>query len=169
MSHFAANNDPLTQVLAKLRTDLLADADIATLIKPANAPNLAGTDRNPIKPELMDADTPELSIMPTGTSYGPASSNTDHTLIQRFSVGVATLEVVLTKLFPVQFALYRAYCRHYRAYGSKIQGLDFDAQVRLLEGSNDLGDQNRKGTQGWSALLNIEVRMTFSNSDLDIT
>jgi len=169
--------DPITQVHRALRLALvLNDAEVAKLVKVGNCPDLTSlTLKDPIKQAgaVQDADLPELIISPVGGTAQLCFTNVDQVVTKRFSFRVATGHITThEKLYPVEWALYRSFARFYRSSGGTFNPpLTFGTAIRLVgEHSNSMSAiEEDKGIIGWTSLMTVEVRMTFTDATLDIT
>lgn len=165
------DTDPLTQVYRALRTYLLNDQYLKPLVKPKNFPDLTGQAEDPLLDEVQDANLPELVMSPSGAPAPFGRTNTELGLYQTYSIRVATGQVILNqKFFPTVFALFRAFRRLERGPAAQLLGLDFVQRCDQMD-RNDamkISDEDARGTAGWVALYQVQVRMMFTNQQLDI-
>lgn len=163
--------DPFTEAYRTLRTALLADDDVAAFIATRNCPDLTSTtDRRPIKTNIQDADCPEMLLVPIGqmTTY-TARTNTGHAVTRRYAIRVTAGEMVThARLHPVEFALFKAFCKIKRT--NNTLGLSYIEGVTLIDASTietNIGDAQR-GTLGWVTVFGVEIRFAFDDDTLQI-
>lgn len=166
----AEQTDPYTIVLGGLYTLLLRQTELARRVNARNIITFTGADRDPIKPEVSEADLPEIRIVAIGSrpmEHGSSSLSTDTAL---FEIQVASGDQRLDhQHFPLKWEIFRAMRT---GLDSTMKALRWNekqlvlstALVRATEGVLD-SDLNR-GIKGWSGLYGVEIEIQFRTLDL---
>ena len=169
---WALYRDPIIQVHDALWALLEAHAPLASMVKVKNRVKLSGSNRDPLKAEISDADLPELRITPSSSKPHLQRTSNGSSLVKRFRVEVATGDQrVDAGLFALEWEIYRALS----AWVQTLIVLTWNEKtyVRLArpitvqDGKSDV--DLIRGIRGWSALWECEVEMWFTTLDLKET
>lgn len=161
--------DPLSLVYDSIWTMLEAHADFASLVKVGNRTKFSGTNRNPMKEEILTADRPEVRLVATSSRMHLQRASNSSTWDVTLSLQVATGDQRLDyKIYPVMWAVFRALS----TWETHVKTLTWNAKTfvhlaRPQESTEgvDLPDMN-KGIIGWSTIWSYEVQMHFTTADL---
>jgi len=160
--------DPITQVYRAIRERLLADPDVARLLKRANAPDLTSTKgTDPLKSSVMDADLPELLVIPTGATYHVGRTNHAHAIRRNFQVRLVGRGPLLHEsVFPLEWSIFCAMVRMLR--DDPKLGLSFVERVEVRESTStySVADDAARGTGCWVTVASLVVDMCFSDEDI---
>lgn len=166
--------DPFSQcyfALAKLANE---SERLKSFVRPGNRIFWNGQAWTPPdKPEVSDADLPELAFNVTtlegkirGTSSGSSAK-------LGFDWVVATGDVNVQRgILPVMFAVYAAMTPWVTSLTPEVQpftwrGKSFIKRVDLVQANVGLTDPERnRGIRGWSSVWAAEVEMYFQTSDI---
>jgi hypothetical protein len=168
----AASTDPFTQVHAALWALLEGHAPLAALVKPGNRRKLTGDDRAADKDEYMDADLPELRLVPAGHRVHLYSTSSGHTIHQQYNVELSTGDQRLDTqsspagINPVKWEIIRALTKaapFVTGNNGKWLGLRFVRAIKpgtAIEGVAKAAE--RTDIQGWALALSLVVELEFA-------
>jgi len=161
-------DDPLSIVFKSLWNCAEASEHVTELVRLKNRIRL-DQNNDPIKRTVTDADLPELTLLTDGGNVGLQVTSSGTKITKNFAWMIATGQtLVCERILPVEFALVRAMKNWPEHVAQETwNGKRFVNVVRMndiTEGESD--PERNRGIKGWSALMNIEVEMTFQTGDL---
>jgi hypothetical protein len=170
-TYWASYADPISQVYDALWSMVEASPALADMIKTGNRIKYSGENRDPQKPEISDADMPELQIISVGTSPGLSRTSSGSSILKRFRVQVSTGDQRLDSgLYAIEWELYRAFVD----WATTLKSLTWNSKayvIKALPVSVQDGKSNnelQRGIRGWISLWECEVEMWFSTADMSL-
>ena len=124
---------------------------------------------NPVRHNIAAADLPELALLPVSGEANLHMNSSTSRVIRTYTWMLSTGNFKLAaSLFPMQFAIMQAMA----GWKSSLTALtwskkQFVKRLDLRDFKDGESDAKlNRGIQGWSSLLNVEVEMLFTTSDL---
>lgn len=156
--------DPFTQVYGATYDALVAHTPFTDLVKLGNRIRYDKTNPVPLKGSLLTADTPEVTLVPTGGPSEPTFSSSSAQLVQNLTIKEVSGDQRVQKiLFPLKWETIRAL----RIAGGTL-GLAFVNNLMVTEQEEAVDDfDESKGQQGWISEITIEVTMIIARSELE--
>lgn len=161
--------NPLRQVYSAFWSMLEAHSGFTDLVLVGNRIKFSGTAaRSPQKPEISDADLPEVRVVQTGLHPHLQRTSNGSSLVTRWAVQIASGDQRMPALMDVQWAIYRALM----GWETHVQALQWESKefvtvCRPLEVKVELTDRRaNRGIRGWSDVWAGEVIMWFATADL---
>ena len=172
----AAGIDPLSLAYNALWDMLEAHAPLTDLVTVGNRIKYDKIFHSTIKDVLTQSDLPELSIVPTGSSYGMKQTSNGTRLVEFYEVRLVSDEQRVAQqggFLPVKWEVLRAFI----GWEVKLStltwvgspGNKFVKRTSMNEISDDLLNEQltiSRGFIGWVSLLRFEVEMWFRTIDL---
>lgn len=126
----------------------------------------------PDKDVISDADTPELSLMRSSTTFDEKTNSSGTGLKAVYTWAIASGSLEIEPVFnPITFELFRSMV-DYKCVLCSLQWCDcsFVQDLKLLSSqeATRLQDVNR-GLEGWASLLEVEVEMFFQFTKLKLS
>lgn len=142
---------------------------LRSMVKTGNRIKYTNQDRP--KTEISHADTPELALTVGGARFNERNNTTSTGLTKIFTWGVVSGDEVINEVYhPIQWELYRS-MMDWRCELCKLEWCNCkfvqDCQLLTAEEGKLFEDLNRD-IQGWAALMNVEVQMTFGLANIKI-
>lgn len=154
-------SNPLTLVVNKFWEAVEFDPSISSLVKPGNRIKFNTSTRVPFKPSIQDADAPQMTIWPEGTTPSITASSTSSFYIQRLRVEIKSIDLrldVTGNVYEIEWALYKILAR-----AKDTWGLCFINMVRPVETQIV---SNINGTKGWDLSMRVEVQLNIGRADI---
>lgn len=127
-------------------------------------------DKDPIKREISEADTPELILISTSSGGNLGETSSTSRLTRQYDWIMATGDLSITnKLLPLEWVLFCAMAKWPTTLAA-LQwpaGWPFVKRMNLTNVQSGMSDPDRnRGILGWSSVWSIEVEMHFRTSDM---
>lgn len=159
------STDPFTQAYNAIWTFLVAVDSLKDRVKKGNRITFANQAKpTPIKEQIIDADVPELTLMPGNGEYHLFNTSTSHEIMQAYDLVAVTGDQRVTEdFFPIQWEVFKALA----AAGDKL-GLSFVTSVRINTVTGALEEEERnRDMEGWVMVASIVVAMTIDREDIE--
>lgn len=171
--------DPYTKVARALWALLRSEPTFASLVAVGNRVDFTGDMRRPMKPQVADADLPEVRIVISQSV--PSVPNTSDTAndVVRFDIQVASGDMRLQEQhFPIRFAILKALAWNLVRQTTDLltwRGQSFVSAIRpvtIAEGSDasvfarSVREDGTRGIEAWSSVWSIEADLWFALTEL---
>lgn len=166
----AVPTDPFTTVWRSIWDYAVGWDGLQQYIKKGNFVSFADNIKFPLKQVVQDGDLPELILIPAGFASNLHNTSSSQMITRNYQWAISTGDLRIWNTMPIQFELLRAMTAwKLQLNGNNITWRDKSFVKRMnitaaTEGQSD-AERNR-GIKGWSALVNLEVEMHFSISDM---
>lgn len=149
--------DPFTQTYDAIWEALEQCDEFARRVSLGNRISLTDGSPTPEKSRLLDADTPECTLEPAGSTIDLIATSSSTVAVQSYAIRVATGDRRPNKaLFPIKWALMKALV----GVGKTLGGLSFVRRYTLEYVVEEPDGDER--ISGWSLLATIVVEMQFT-------
>lgn len=157
--------DPFTEVYGKIWDLLEAHEGFTSLIRLGNRIRLDGSRKEPRKERVLDADLPEVVLLPAAGEAEPFATSDSVRLAQQYELQATSGDIRIdTAFFPLKYELIKALCR-----AEENLGLAYVTNVRVLTVTDNLPDaEAERGLPGWVLRIVIAVDMWFDRSTLQL-
>lgn len=157
--------DPFTQVYNRIWEVFEDNVDFCALIKEGNRIKFTTEKTTPMKKQAIDADYPEVSLIPRGGESPSAISSTSAEFDRVFSLVIVSGTLRADKyLFPTEWLSLKILSNQ-----SDSLGLIFVKKFRVGPSDWRVNDPEfTKGKEGWFSVIDINVGIVIPRSDLSI-
>lgn len=165
--------DPFTLLENALWFALDSHPGVQSIVKPGNMVRFSTDKEVPQKASVIDADLPELALLPIACSINQKNSSSSCGITQRYALAVTTGQLRTvgapnkrTGLNQVKWACVRALSR----YRAGIPDLTFVVKVVINDGPERIDaspNDDRRIPDGWSTVLGIECWLDFSWTEME--
>ncbi len=165
--------DPYTQVIRALWLIVEDVSDFGKLVKPGNRIRFDGSDRDPVKGDVSEADLPEVLIFASNTTPNtPGTTSSSFAELVTFEIQVASGDQRLShKHFPVMWALTRAFA-NVGGTLARLRTLTWNDEVfvnmvRVTGTTTGISETDlNRVIKGWAGTVTVDVLMIFRLSSL---
>lgn len=162
-------DDPFTKVFNAL-WELLEEGELfSKVVNKKNTVKYLGSDRDPEKETVSDADFPEIRMFISELTPHVQATSHHSNCMMTVELAIATSEKTMdSSLFPLVWDVYRQMAGWFAKLdaltwgGQKYCKLNKPTGISTGQAESEL----QRGIQGWSAIWTIEVYMWFNTSIL---
>lgn len=162
--------DPFSLVYTALYELVIASPRLTELVKVGNRIRFdSATDRDPLKQNVLDADTPELILADQAVTVNLHGTSSGTKIVRQYAFLLATGDMRINeRLHPVEFALCCALSRWKESLTAlQWEGRSFVKRLDVTSVAQGQSDPERnRGIKGWSAVWQCEVEMYLSTADM---
>lgn len=162
MPDVVINPDPFSMVHDALWVMVERNQNILDMVKPGN--RIKFDKQNEPLQRKMDADLPELILVPGGGTYGGKDNSTQSTVVRTYEWQIATGDIRLQPIYnKLMFEMYRSMidwnCVLCPLLWCDCPFVNGFRMIQHIEGQ--LSTEQNKSIPGWSALWTCEVDFSF--------
>jgi len=154
------DDNPLSRVYAALWDVLLQEREIERWVPPAARVRFDEA-RDPRQPRVLDADLPELTLVPAGSEGAITGTTTHLAVTEVYDLVLRSHDLQLQRdVFPLRWAVIRALWR------TPDLGLSFVRRIGL-SGQTLRFVESERGRPAWEFSLRITVELYLSREGVE--